>query len=249
MKRWLGDLRFSVFEMPHVYYCKKCGESHDPPTGKQCKLREHDKETPAGLPPNIVTLLTGISSKITDISDRVRTIEDERREEKAILSTNNTTNSPQILETQEGLATSASPQTLREDARLMRQAANRLARLQLDDSDDEDFGVSRNGRYHGKKSGAEMTAADKVEKRIDWPHWYVRRLVGAKSTPLTFSELRIEEFVFEFLDMLDSPKCKWDYRMMTQILKHMMRDTMDFSWGSARSFYEMAGLEIEKGGD
>ena len=93
-----------------------------------------------------------------------------------------------------------------------------------------------------------MTAADKVEKRIDWPHWYVRRLVGGKRKPLTFSELRIEEFVFGFLDMLDSPKCKWDYRMMTQILKHMMRDTMDFSWTSARSFYEMAGLEIEKGG-
>ena len=234
--------------MPRVYHCKKCGESHEPPTGKQCKLRENDKEAPAELPRNIVTLLTDISGKVTDITDRVRTIENERREEKARHSNNNTTNSPEILEVQEGLVTSTSPQTLREDARLMRQAANRLAHLQLDDSDDEDFGVFRNSRYHGKKSGAEMTATDKVEKRIDWPHWYVRRLVGGKRKPLTFSELRIEEFVFGFLDMLDSPKCKWDYRMMTQILKHMMRDTMDFSCTNARSFYEMAGLEIEKGG-
>ena len=189
--------------------------------------------------------VNGIEQQTSSIDNRVLIIEDERQTNKPT----DRASTPQTPEdTHEGEATSASPQTLREDTRLMRQAANRLARLQMDDSDDEEFGFSRNNRYHGKKSEAEMTAADRVERRIDWPHWYVRRAVGGKRKPLTFSELRIEEFVFGFLDMLDSPKCKLDYRFMTQILKQMMRDTMDLSWASGRSFYEMTGLEMEKGG-
>ena len=216
--------------MPRVYYCKKCGVSHDPPTGKHCKQREHEATNTTDPSADILTLLMDIQGKVAgieqqtaNIDNRVRTIEDNQQSPRPTDRAHTPETSEDI---QEGGATSASPQTLREDTRLMRQAASRLARLQLDDSDDEEFGFGRNARYHGKKSGAEMTAADKVERRIDWPHWYVRRSVGGKRKPLTFSELRLEEFVFGFLDMIDSPKCKWDYRVMTQILKQMMRDTI-----------------------
>ena len=35
--------------------------------------------------------------------------------------------------------------------------------------------------------------------------------------------------------------------VMTLILKNLMLDAMDFTWSSALSFYEIAGLEVEMG--
>ena len=140
-----------------------------------------------------------------------------------------------------------SPQSIRSNEQLMLRAANRLAQLQLDDSDNEDFTALRDSRNRGKKSGSLMTAAQKVKRTIDWPHLYVRRMVGDTRQPVNYNDLRVEEFVYGFLCMLDAPDCKWDYRMMTRILKHLMQDTIDFSWNNARAFYQSAGLEVEYG--
>ena len=63
---------------------------------------------------------------------------------------------------------------------------------------------------------------------------YVRRSTGGRRKPVPYSE-----------SMIDSPKC--NYRVMTQILKNMMQDTMDFSWANVLNFYEMAGLKVEYG--
>ena len=231
--------------MPRTYYCRKCGDTHDPPTGKQCQ-RERQQDGPAQTT-GLFELLSKVSQKISDIDDRVRNIEVDRR------STHEEPRSPDTDSLQGAQAPremaepAVSPRTLRKDTQLMRQAANRLARLQLDDSGDEDFLNIRTPRANGKKSGSLMTAAEKVERIIDWPHMYVRRSTGGQRKPVSYSDLRVEEFVFGFLSMIDSPKCKWDYRVMTQILKHMMQDTMDFSWANVLNFYQMAGLEVEYG--
>ena len=147
----------------------------------------------------------------------------------------------------EGSATSASPQTIRRDTKLMKQAAARLALLQLVDSDDDDSGTARDVRRRGKKSGSLRTASETVKEDIDWPHLHVRRLVGNRRKPVVYGDLRMEEFVYGFLCMIDSEDCKWNYRVMTQILKNIMLDTMDFNWNNALNFYEIAGHEVEEG--
>ena len=105
----------------------------------------------------------------------------------------------------------ATPQTIRNDARIMRQAMARLARLHMEDSDEEEPATVRTSCSRGKKSGYLLTAAETMEKSIDWPHLYVRRAVAGRRKPVTYGDLRIEEFVFGFLSMIDSPRCKWDY--------------------------------------
>ena len=47
--------------------------------------------------------------------------------------------------------------------------------------------------------------------------------------------------------MIESPHSKFDYRKMTTLFRHVMQDTVDFSWANARNFYERVGLDVEKG--
>ena len=138
------------------------------------------------------------------------------------------------------------PDTLRRDLRLMAQATKSLA--QLRDSDNEiEVNDTANVRRNGKKSGSLLMASDVVKKRIDWPHLYVRRVVGGKRKSVAYADLKVEEFVFGFLSMIESPKCKWNYRTMTRLLRMIMQDTIDFSWANGLGFYETLGLEVEYG--
>ena len=76
---------------------------------------------------------------------------------------------------------------------------------------------------------------------------HVRRVVNGKRQNLTYSELRMEEFVFSFIAMLKSPRNKKDTNTMIDLLQILMQDAMDYSWGSALGFYESIGLEVEHG--
>ena len=259
--------------MPRVYYCKKCGESHDTPTGKHCRRRDQtDPEPAAGGNSDLMEMLRDIKSTISDIDKRVQQNDtgllliQQKLSEQAPEAASNPPEAILVEQPSSQLTTDpvseaqgavggqqaadttiATPQTIRNDARIMRQAMARLARLHMEDSDDDEPATVRTSRSRGKKSGSVLTAAETVEESIDWPHLYVRRAVGGRRKPVTFGDLRVEEFVFGFLSMIDSPKCKWDYRTMTLILKNLMLDAMDFTWGSALSFYEIAGLEVEMG--
>ena len=70
---------------------------------------------------------------------------------------------------------------------------------------------------------------------------------GRQSKGIAYVDLKVEEFVAGFLGMIESPKCKWDYRRMTAILHMIMQDTIIFSWASALGFYEHLGIAVEKG--
>ena len=76
---------------------------------------------------------------------------------------------------------------------------------------------------------------------------HVRRVVNGKRQNLTYSELRMEEFVFGFIAMLKSPRNKKDKNTMIDLLQILMQDAMDYSWGNALGFYESIGLEVEHG--
>ena len=100
----------------------------------------------------------------------------------------------------------ATVDTLRQDFRLMSQAAKRLARLRLDDSDDEDMDSYSRSREAGKKSGSVLTPTDKVRKQIDWPHMHIQRMFGGRKKSVSYVDLRIDEFVYGFMSMIESPQ-------------------------------------------
>ena len=129
----------------------------------------------------------------------------------------------------------------------MAQAAGRIAQFEGSDADDEDTTELLRGKKKGKKSGSLMVGTESVEHTIDWPHMHVRRMVSGKRKNLAYSELKMEEFVFWFLAMLKSPKCKMDKDMMLDLLQMLMQDTMDYSWCNARNFYENLGIDVEMG--
>ena len=142
---------------------------------------------------------------------------------------------------------SASPETLRRDNMLMREARMRLADLRQDDFDEDDDRFTYGPRRNGKKSGSTMTGADVVRRSIDWPHFYIKRMSGASGKGVVFKDLRVEEFALGFMCMIESPHSKYDYCSMTRLFRNIMQDTVDFSWDNARNFYERVGLDVEKG--
>ena len=128
------------------------------------------------------------------------------------------------------------PETLRSDVRAMERAARRIARFNDDDSDDSEEATTSRRRSSGKKSGSLLVAAAKVKKAIDWPHMHVSRLVAGERVGVVYKELRIEEFVYGFLEMLDAPKAKWDRKVMMGILKMLMQGRHGFFVGQCTQF-------------
>ena len=129
----------------------------------------------------------------------------------------------------------------------MQLAAQRIAQLGIDDDDpDERYTITKT-KSNGKKSGSLRVAADVVQEAIDWPHLYITRVMDGARVGVPYKELRIQEFVYGFLEMLDNPKGKWDKEVMLNILKMLMQDAMDFPWGNARAFYELLGVDVENG--
>ena len=182
------------------------------------------------------------------MQDEMRTMRSERAAEMEtqVMSPESVTAQPLSDESDDSDSQPASPESLRRDRKLMREAVKRLSRLRLDDEDD-DLVSTDGSRNTGKKSGSVMTATDKVRKAVDWPHMYVRRLAKGNRKGITFAELRVEEFVFGFLKMLLAPKCKLDSARMIDMLMNIMQDAMEFSWPSARNFYEQVGINVEMG--
>ena len=245
--------------MPRSYNCKKCKKTHQPPTGKQCT---RDREEPAAEQPEMqnqimATLLelkaqmAGMEQWKGQMGDRLQSVEEAREPEVEI---------PEVLRESDEEDTSVSSvaegaqsmeaitaDKLRKDTELMARAADRLARLRLDEEmADSDLQVEKT-RLQGKKSGSTMIALDIVRQRIDWPHLYVKRMVAGRRKYVAYIDLRMEEFVYGYIAMLAAPKCTMNKDCMIQILGILMQDAMDFSWTNALEFYLQLGLDVEKG--
>ena len=238
--------------MPRFYKCKACGLTHGPPTGKHCPNRD-DIQQPQ--PDNTNAALMPI---LLEIRQRMDAIEVRQNTETASTSTivadgdDSPTERPEGSEEElmEGDDTEddvASPETLRKNKPLMNRAAARLDRMRRSLRDDDDTDNERTAKAKGKRSGSVMTATDIVVKKIDWPHMYVRRLTGGRRKPVSYSDLKVEEFVFGFLTMLQAPRCKLHFPTMMRILQNIMQDAMDFSWPGARTLYESVGVDVEMG--
>ena len=235
--------------MPRNYKCKACHIVHEPPTGKHCRRRDISPETvDTAAESPMLPMMMEISRKMEQMQEEMRTLRSEQAGERPE-QVEATPASPDISadeDTDDSDSQVASPETLRRDRRLMRRAAKRINRLRFEQDDSDDNG-SDTTRTKGKKSGSVMTVTDKVTKTVDWPHMYVRRTAGGSRKGVTFAELRIEEFVFGFLKMIVAPKNKFDMPRMIEMLTYIMQDSMEFSWQSARRFYEQVGINVEMG--
>ena len=242
--------------MPRDYKCRKWGNSHQPPTGKRCPHRDEPVE--AAGENDIMSMLRkmqekldsfdGMKEQMDGIVDRVSRV--EFGSEGGSETQQTETQVVAVERQDEGASGSTiTPESLRSDVKAMQRAAQRIASYRMDDEDDfeEDEDNSDGTRKNGKKSGSLRLAADKVKRDIDWPHLHINRVVAGKRVPVAYKELRIEEFVFGFLEMLDSERRKWDRDLMLNILKMCMQDAMDFSWENARAFYRLVGVDVESG--
>ena len=247
--------------MPREYLCKMCGVSHLPRTGKGCtrerQLDDGEDSNVAennGVEDGVMALLLDIRSKVERVDEKVenvdgrlRTIEDERESVAGSERSERAEEDSEMATDNEASNIDLMPSVLRNDVRTMRRAAERIAWLQLDDEDDEGATAMPLGRRSGKKSGANMVAADTVKKRIDWPHLYVKRRVAGTRVPVPYADIHINEFVYGFLIMLKSPKFTEDKDTMLDVLGMLMEDSMNFSWSNARGFYYMLGQDVEQG--
>ena len=117
----------------------------------------------------MMALLLDLKQQMGDMQEEIKTIKEKRQTEEA------ESDSSEVNDTAEGAVggqveeegAEATPVSLRKDLKLMRQAAAKLASLQVEDSDGDDMDDLPKSRSNGKKSGAMMTAVESVKTRID----------------------------------------------------------------------------------
>ena len=175
--------------MGRNYKCKTCGEVHSAPMGNHCDRlnQEQDVATqqqPHGAPTDdtqtkILAAMMDLQTKFSAMDENMKTMQAERAAERGILSQEDASTPPADEGATGGQpepVDQATPESIRRDTVIMRQASRRLARLRQEEwEDDEDLELA-SPRLAGKKSGSIMTAADIVVKRIDWPHFYIKRI-------------------------------------------------------------------------
>ena len=237
--------------MPRNYKCKNCGVQHAPPTGKHCRNTVENGQN--DVLSELLPVLLEIKKQLANKGESEKTVEgaegtselENDGDEAASVDSEPVRDVVRVSD--DGDDDGITPQELRKDIRAMKKAAERIARIQSDDSDDEDSGTTKRSRANGKKSGSMMTSTEVVKDRIDWPHMYVKRVVGGARIGSAYKDLTVPEFVYGFLCMLESPKCKMDKEVMLGILRMLMQDAMDFSWEGVRAFYQMIGVDVETG--
>ena len=236
--------------MPRNYTCKACHTIHAPPTGKACqRVATALHEGQAGdQSQEVMSVLMGLQKQMAEMQEEFQQMREKRDDVEVSEQGSEEEESEETGEETDEGATAATPHSVRSDIRLMARAAERLNRLSVDELEEEEGQDIGYIRTRGKKSGLVMLASDIVKKQIDWPHLYVTRMVQGDRKPVAYRDLKVEEFVYGFIEMLRAPNCKLDIMRMIDILSMVMQDTVDFSWSNARGFYEKVGLDVEKAG-
>ena len=239
--------------MPRNYKCRKCGVEHQPPTGKNCRQGAQGETEDAG------NGTAQIMNAIRTLSDRMGGMEQEIAQLK---ENRGGSAESSVVDREEGHsdseesqgATAANnatddmePNSLRQDLRLMVRAARRLAAIDSDEAEEDESDDLPRVRSQGRKSGSAMVKTDVIRKRIDWPHMNVTRLSDGKRRNVTYEELKLDEFVLGYLTMLQNPRNGMDTDLMIGVLRMVVQDEIEFSWANARAFYQMVGIDVEKG--
>ncbi len=214
-----------------VRHCQKCGDRHDPPTGKKCQRQAASEDRDYARDDNAAVLETmqAIQTSLATVQRRL-----DRLEDKPAAST---------PATAAGQATSGNDTagvtatTLRHDHQLQADVRARMAELGIrDDDPDVTLGdTTTRGKSSSKKSGRSRTAEDIVVRDIDWPHFYVYR--GPDRRPAGYSDLSIPEFVFGYLASLAATPETTSHGLMLDHLQELMRDAMDHPWEHVRHFH------------
>ena len=227
-------------------------------TSKACQRAanaQHDEQ--AGEPnAAMMEILTAIQGQVSEVKGqmskmdgRMKQMEGDKHEEARIAEEQEV----QIVQGNERQADNggakglATPSSVRSNIRLIARVTERLNRMSMSDLEgDEDNNIPRN-RVQGKKSGSLMLASDVVRKQSDWPHLHVKRMVNSRRRPLAYADLKVEEFAYGFIEMLNPMTSKLDYMCMIEILKIVLQDAIDFTWSNVLGFYKVVGLEVEYG--
>ena len=157
-------------KMPRIYKCRKCGQQHGPPTGKQCTNdRDLGTDNPVqDLLPVLMEIKSNMGSmeeymanRIGSMEERMASMESRDRAESEQGEQEQDSDGSDEGETvadEEG-ATGGSditPKMLRKDIRAMRKAAGRLAKFQDTDSEDEDYTVLHTTKRNVKSPAMQM---------------------------------------------------------------------------------------------
>ena len=237
-------------------HCRKCGTSHEKPTGRGCsRVAVTDGTTSDQAEQNgdMMAILRDIQSNMSSVEKRLCELEKadnnttagrniEPQDTQAVTEPQEC-QQPQPMDREQ--VNAATPQSLRANQDAMAQVAVRLAEWGLtEDSTNDQTGDNPRWRARAKKSGTVSKGTDTVKDIIDWPHFHIRK--GSMRTTPEYADITSEEFVLGFIRMLQDPESKYDRDRMLEILRDLMEDAVDFGWGRARAFYGMIGLDVEQ---
>ena len=217
-------------------HCNKCGERHEPPTGKKCNRDRQPEDLPQ--PTALATTLQALQTGLQNIQLRLSKLEDQDKE-----SLDSSPSPDQDKGTGDAPVLGATATTLQHDGGLQSQVAARLATLLHQHPEEEEPDLAGKSTK-SKKSGRAKTANDFVLCDIDWPHYYVYR--GQNRKPAAYEELSVTEFVLGFCHMLILQKHAGASQChMLRLLCDMMEDASEFGWPSVRNFYAVLTNQIE----
>ena len=210
-------------------HCKKCGDSHTPPTGKNCH-RTPTRQTDSDGE-NVAGMLRGITEQLGELRGRLSNLEAAKD-----------THTPSEANPDQAARQLApeAPPALTDSVRA------RMAELRLlsDSDSDDDQPLRRKKEKKGKRSGRGKTSDDVVVREVDWPHFYVYR--GHSRKPATYENLSIAEFVFGYVSIvLDGQESAATQATMLSHLRELMHDAMDFPWHNVRNFHGVVLNQME----
>ena len=119
--------------------------------------------------------------------------------------------------TPEARPSDITPGLLRQNAMVMSQASDKLARIRWQEDEGETPAEAAKNKSGGKKSGSMLVAAETVNDRIDWPHMYVSRATSGRRLGVAYLDLTSEEFVVGYISMLSAPLRTWDCVLMIKL--------------------------------
>ncbi len=131
---------------------------------------------------------------------------------------------------------------------LQKKVAKRAKELEdafySDESDDEPPSKKQYSRK-GKKSGRARTANDKVQKEVDWPHFYVYK--GDRRSPAEYDKLELPEFVYGYTcQLLKEEVSVQDKNRRLEHLRDLMLDTAEYGFEGPRNFHSILLGEMEQ---
>ena len=256
--------------MPNKKFCKKCGDKHLPPTGRNCvqvsSPERHPSCSPASMSSAGASHLSGGEASATDqttllqqeilkqiqrVNYRLDSVEQDlvTVKETAHKQTYNISKSDKsnvcVNDVSESESESSSDESLVPNLNVLK--SKKSVQVKVDErlkqlQDDSAVKSGSKDKFKSKRGG---NVDCMVKHKIAWPQDTV--LGGQSRQRVTYDQLSLTQWVQGFARDMIEENCQKTREHMLFYLADIMSDATDFSWQNAKAAHAVLLCDMERG--